>query len=318
MSLYFVRSTFLLMLCLFSVSVFSSPKEESKNICDDNSITTKLNGVEVNLAIDATLKSYVILNPEPAKKAGLKKSFFSSVKKYVRDKTIKGSVDEAKIEIRGKERKVRVVWFERNYVHDSRYDGVIGLNEIGTNSVKLNFCSQNLNSDDESYVTKTIPFKYENKRVLVESVLPDRLDVMFDLNHRHINIGSDAYSYMLSEGMLKKSNQYAYQELEFGYYLPSRKISLITSILNGVVVDSENVFTPISEHQMVDDQSGSIDGEYIDAIEEVVTYGYKPKKDAEFKSFIKLGSSALPNCRSLTFDLKNKLINLSCLESKNE
>lgn len=318
MFFYSVRPAFLLILCLFSTSVFSDSKEESNNICGENSITAKLNGVKVNLVIDATLKSYVILNPESAKKAGLKKSFFSSVKKYVRDKTIKGNVDKANIEINGKERKARVIWFERNYVHDSRYDGVIGLNEIGTNSVKLNICSHNVNPDDELYVTKTFPFKYENKRVLVESVLPDRLDVMFDFNHRHINIGGDAYSYMLSEGMLTKLNQYAYQELEFGYYLPSRKISLITPILDGVVIDSENVFTPISEHQMVDDQSGSIDGEYIDTIEEIVIYGYKPKKDAEFKSFIKLGSSALPNCRSVTFDLKNKLINLSCLDSKNE
>lgn len=312
------RFVSLLLLCFPSTLAFSTPQSNLNNICGANAITARVNGVEVNLAIDATLKSYVILNPDSAKKVGLTKSSFSSAETYVRDKIIKGNVAKTSIEIKENKKKTRIIWFERNYIHDSRYDGVIGLNEMGANKVQLDICTHNQNSSEELYSITSIPFKYQNNRVVVKSLLPDNLKVMLDFNRSNINVGSDAYSYMLSQGMLTKLNEYAYQELEFGYYLPSRRVLLHSSVLKGVVIDSENVFTPVGEHQMVDNQSGSVNGKHIDPTEELVVYGYKAEKDAKFKSFVKLGGNSLPNCQSVTFDLKRKLINFSCVNLKNE
>jgi len=301
-----------------SLPVLSDPQDNLQNVCSANAIAVKVNGVEVNLVLDATLKSYVILNPDSARRVGLTKSSFSSAETYVRDKIVKGNVVKARIEVNEERRRTRIIWFERNYIHDSRYDGVIGINEIGTNSVKLDTCNHNKNSSEEFYSITGVPFKYQNNRVVINSVLPDNLQVMLDFNRSNTNIGSDAYNYMLSQGMLAKLNNYAYQELEFGYYLPSRRVSLHSPVLEGVIIDSDNVFTPIEEHLMVDDQSGLVEGKYIDAIEDLVVYGYKAEKDSKFKSFVKLGRNSLPDCRSVVFDLKKKLIKFSCINQKKE
>lgn len=325
----FFRSISFLLLCFISMLAFSTAQDDLNitqgnlnNICSANAIAARVNGVEVNLAIDPSLKSYVILNSDSAKKVGLTKSSFSSAETYVRDKLIKGNVAKTKVEVNGKKGKTRIIWFERNYIHDSRYDGVIGIGELGTKSVNLEICNHNNSRDkklgEEFYSITNIPFKYQNNRIVINSLLPDKLNVMLDFNRSNINIGSDAYGYMLSQGMLAKLNEYAYQELEFGYYLPARRVLLHAPVLKGVMIDSENVFTPIEEHQMVDDQSGAINGKTIDATEDMVVYGYKAEEDAKFKSFVKLGRKSLPNCRSVTFDIKKKLISFSCLKQNNE
>jgi predicted aspartyl protease len=316
-----VRFVLLLLLCFTSTLAVSNPQDNLNNICGANAVAAKVNGAEVYLAIDPSLKSYVILNPDSANKVGLTKSSFSSAETYVRDKLIKGNVAKTKIEVDGKKGKTRVIWFERNYIHESGYDGVIGLGELGAKSVKLEICNHNNNHDkkpdEEFYSSTIIPFKYQNNRIVIDSLLPDKLNVMLDFNRSNINIGSDAYSYILSQGMLSKLNEYAYQELEFGYYLPSRRVLLHSPVLKGMTIDAENVFTPIDEHQMVDDQSGGISGKIIDATEDMMVYGYKAESDGKFKSFVKLGRKSLPDCRSITFDLKKKLINFSCLKLNN-
>jgi hypothetical protein len=326
----FFRYLAFLSLCFIPALAFSTPQYDSSvtpsqlnSICRANSIAARINGVEVNLIIDPSLRSYVILNSDSAKKVGLTKSSFSSAETYVRDKLIKGNVAKTKIEVNGKKGKTRIVWFERNYIHDSRYDGVIGIGELGTKSVDLEICDHNNNNPnrqlgEEAYLTTSIPFKYQNNRIVINSLLPDKLNVMLDFNRSNVTLGSDAYGYMLSQGMLHKLNEYSYQELEFGYYLPSRRVSLQAPVLQGVMIDSENVFAPIAEHQMVDDQSGVINGKTIDATEDMAVYGYKAGDDAKFKSFVKLGSKSLPDCRSVTFDMKKKLISFSCLRQSSE
>lgn len=108
-----------------SLPVLSDPQDNLQNVCSANAIAVKVNGVEVNLVLDATLKSYVILNPDSARRVGLTKSSFSSAETYVRDKIIKGNVVKSKIEVNEERRRTRIIWFDRNYIHDSRYDGVI-------------------------------------------------------------------------------------------------------------------------------------------------------------------------------------------------
>jgi hypothetical protein len=301
-----------------SLSVLSEAKDDLKDVCDANAIRVKVNDVEVNLALDTTLQSYIILNPDSARKVGLKGSSFSSAETYVRDKIVRGSVVKTKIEVNEYRKRTRVIWFERNYIHDSRYDGVIGISEIGTDDIELDTCNQNKNSGDRFYTTTSVPFKYQNNRVVIDSMLPDSLQVMLDFNRSSTNIGNNAYYYMLSQGMLKKLNSYAYQEIELGYYLPSRRISLHSPIIEGVTIDSENVFTPVEEYQMIEDDSGLVEGKNINGIEGLVVYGYKEDKDSKFKSFVKLGRGSLPDCRSVIFDLKKKLIKFSCIGQKNE
>lgn len=325
----FFRYLSFLSFCFIPVLAFCTPQYDSNvtpsqlnSICRANSIAARVNGVEVNLIIDPSLRSYVILNSDSAKKLGLTKSSFSSAETYVRDKLIKGNVAKTRIEVNGKKGKTRIVWFERNYIHDSTYDGVIGIGELGTKSVDLEICDhnniRNKKLGEEDYLITSIPFKYQNNRIVMDSLLPDTLNVMLDFNRSNVTLGSDAYGYMLSQGMLQKLNEYSYQELEFGYYLPSRRVLLQAPVLQGVMIDSENVFAPIAEHQMVDDQSGVINGKTIDATEDMAVYGYKAGDDAKFKSFVKLGSKSLPDCRSVTFDMKKKLISFSCLKNRSE
>lgn len=280
------------------------PVPAERVVSGDRMLTVTIGGIPGRLRIDPSAASMPVLNPDYAKRAGLKPGMFG-VGRRIGPVTVDGATGVKPIELDQIPGKRRMAWFQRDIATTA--DGVIGPGGLPESVVRFT-----LRAPRPGEQIVTLPMEgsggllggWETLRGMIQ-VGGTPIKVFFDLQQRSAQATAGAAVLLARAQGGTMEGDPASIDMGFGVERPVRTMRLAKPLMIGTLsIDTIRVRIADFGSAAAIRESGE------DPDEVVVSAGQKQdhKRDQ-----MRLGLDQLDHCSSIVFDTPAQQIRLSCL-----
>ena len=263
-------------------------------------VSATINDQPVRLRIDPGAPGYIVLNPDAARKIGLKGSLISSSVSIGPTK-LEGETNQVSLVVDEMRSKARVVWVERNITDIA--DGIISPEVLPYERVTLQFSSSDL-----SHRRYALPMRYDASRGLhyAQAIGDENLFVRFSVEQPTSLATASAGALIAAAYRGQRAGAAVSEPVRFGITRPVRPMRLGEALLlQGFPVTLFGVRTSDNRGKLAlpDDPNADPD--------EIVVTGQAKSKQPRLL-LLTLGRDRLGGCSSTTYSKPERTLSLQC------